>query len=95
VDARDKEGKQIKDFHVKVRYLATDKNRVPGVKFVDQAQGDVHQEKQEDGRWRTMNLLPDEEVEVTVSAKGYKSHSEKLDLAEGKTKDLSPVLEKE
>jgi beta-lactamase regulating signal transducer with metallopeptidase domain/5-hydroxyisourate hydrolase-like protein (transthyretin family) len=95
VDARDKEGKQIKEFHVKVRYLATEKNRVPGVKFVDQAQGDVHQEKQEDGRWRTMNLLPDEQVEVTVSAKGYKSCSEKLDLAEGKTKELSPVLEKE
>jgi beta-lactamase regulating signal transducer with metallopeptidase domain/5-hydroxyisourate hydrolase-like protein (transthyretin family) len=95
VDARDKDGKQIKDFKVKVTYKADTGKKRPGESFINGVQGDVFQEKQEDGRWRTFNLLPDEEVEVVVSANGYKSHTEKQKLAEGKTKELAPVLEKE
>jgi beta-lactamase regulating signal transducer with metallopeptidase domain len=95
VDARDKDGKQIKDFRAKVTYLSGVRKREPGTRFRNDVQGDVYQEKQEDGRWRTEQMLPDEEVEVTVSAKGYKSYSEKLKLPEGTTKELSPVLEKE
>lgn len=95
VDAKDKDGKQIKDFKVRVTYLSGGDKRKPGAVFRNDVQGDVHQEKQEDGRWRTMNLLPDEEVEVTVSAEGYKPHTENLKLSEGTSKDLAPVLEKE
>jgi beta-lactamase regulating signal transducer with metallopeptidase domain/protocatechuate 3,4-dioxygenase beta subunit len=95
VDARDKDGKQIKDFKVKVTYSPGVAKKRPSEQFINGVQGDVYMEKQEDGRWRTEQLLPDEEVEVTVSAKGYKSHTEKLKLAEGTTKDLAPVLEKE
>jgi beta-lactamase regulating signal transducer with metallopeptidase domain len=95
VDAKDKDGKQIKDFKVKVTYPPGVNNRKPGVTFKNDVQGDVYMEKQEDGRWRTEQMLPDEEVAVTVSAKGYKPHTEKLKLAEGTTKDLAPVLEKE
>ena len=58
-------------------------------------QGDVYLEKQEDDRWRTSQLLPDEELTVTVAAKGFKTHTQKLKLAEGMSKDLTPVLEKE
>jgi protocatechuate 3,4-dioxygenase beta subunit len=95
VDARDKDGKQVKDFQVKVTYPPGVGKKRPGESFVNGVQGDVYMEKQEDGRWRTSQMLPDEEVEVTVSAKGYKSHTEKLKLAEGTSKDLAPVLEKE
>ena len=95
VDARDKEGKQIKDFKAKITYLSGGRKRRPGESFLNGIQGDVYQEKQEDGRWRTEQMLPDEEVEVTVSAKGFKSHGEKVKLAEGTTKELASVLEKE
>jgi beta-lactamase regulating signal transducer with metallopeptidase domain len=95
VDARGKDGKQIKDFKVKITYSSVAGKREPGVRFRNDVQGDVYQEKQEDGRWRTEQMLPDEEVEVTVSAPGYKSHTEKLTLSEGTSKDLAPVLEKE
>ncbi len=95
VDARDKDGKQIKDFKAKVTYQPGVGKKKPGESFVNGVQGDVYLEKQEDGRWRTRQMLPDEEVTVTVSAKGYKPHTEKLKLAEGATKDLTPVLEKE
>ncbi len=71
------------------------KNKRPGEQFINGVQGDVFMEKQEDGRWRTSQMLPDEEVTVTVSAQGYKSHTEELKLSEGTTRDLTPVLEKE
>jgi hypothetical protein len=95
VGAKDKAGKPIKDVQAKVEYAPGVKKKRPGEMFVNGVQGDVYMEKQEDGRWRTEQMLPDEEVQVTVSAKGYKPHTEKLKLAEGTTKDLTPVLEKE
>jgi hypothetical protein len=95
VDAKDKSGKQIKDFQVKVTYPPGVGKKKPGETFINGVQGDVYLEKQEDGRWRTSGMLPDEEVSVTVSAKGYKPHTEKLKLTEGTNKDLTPVLEKE
>jgi hypothetical protein len=95
VDAKDAEGKQVKDFHVKIAYQAGVSPKKPGESFINGVQGDVHQEKQEDGRWRTSQMLPDEDVEISVTAKGYKPVTEKLKLPEGATKDLTVVLEKE
>jgi 5-hydroxyisourate hydrolase-like protein (transthyretin family) len=95
VGAKDKAGKPVKDVKVAVAYAPGVKKKRPGEMFINGVQGDVYMEKQEDGRWRTEQMLPDEEVTVTVSAKGYKPHTEKLKLTEGTTKDLTPVLEKE
>lgn len=95
VDARDKEDKQVKDFQVKVTYAPGVKDKKPGEMFVNGVKGDVFLEKQEDGRWRTSQLLPDEEVTVTVTAKGYKPFTEKLKLAEGVNHDLKAMLQKE
>jgi beta-lactamase regulating signal transducer with metallopeptidase domain len=95
IGAKDKDGKPIKDVQAKVQYAPGVKPKRPGERFINGVQGDVYMEKQEDGRWRTSGMLPDEEVTVTVSAKGYKPHVEKLKRPEGTTKDLTPVLEKE
>jgi hypothetical protein len=95
IDARDKDGKQVADFKAKVTYAPGVNKKRPGEMFVNGVQGDVYLEKQEDGRWRSSQMLPDEECEVTVSAKGYKSVTEKVKLAEGSTKDFKAVLEKE
>ncbi len=94
IDAKDKQGKQVPGFQPKVTYLPGVKPKERG-QFINGVQGDVYLEKQEDGRWRSSQMLPDEEVTVTVSAKGYKSATDKLKLAEGATRVFAPVLEKE
>ena len=53
---------------------------------------DVVQDEQYDGRYRTSQLLPDREVNVTVSAEGFESQSRKLTLPEGKSEELTFVL---
>ena len=50
------------------------------------------QDEQYDGRYRTSQLLPDREVNVTVSADGFASASRKLSLPEGKTEEVTFVL---
>jgi beta-lactamase regulating signal transducer with metallopeptidase domain len=56
---------------------------------------DIHFEHQDDGRYRTSQMLPDEEVTFTVSAKGYEAATAKVKLAEGESKDLVLMLKKE
>jgi hypothetical protein len=50
---------------------------------------DAVQDEQYDGRYRTSQLLPDREVNVTVSADGFASASRKLSLPEGKTEEVT------
>ena len=57
-------------------------------------QSDVTFEEQEDGRFRSSQLLPDEEVTITAHAEGYPEASQKVKLAEGTSKDVEIVLEK-
>jgi protocatechuate 3,4-dioxygenase beta subunit len=57
-------------------------------------QSDVTFEEQEDGRFRSSQLLPDEEVTITAHAEGYQDGTAKVKLAEGTTKDVEIVLEK-
>ena len=45
------------------------------------------------GKIRTIQLVPDREVNVTVRAEGFKPESRKITLAEGKTEELKFVLE--
>ena len=54
---------------------------------------DVIQDEQYDGRYRTSQMLPDKEVNVSVSADGFEGASRKLSLPEGKTEEVTFVLE--
>ncbi len=54
---------------------------------------DAIQDEQYDGRYRTSSMLPDTEVNVTVSADGFAGASRKLSLPEGKTEEVTFVLE--
>ena len=54
---------------------------------------DAIQDEQYDGRYRTSQMLPDKEVNVTVSAEGYTEASRTLTLPEGKTEEVTFVLE--
>lgn len=55
---------------------------------------DLSFEKQNDGRYRTSQMLPDEDVKFTVTAKGYETASETVRLPEGETKELVVTLKK-
>jgi beta-lactamase regulating signal transducer with metallopeptidase domain/protocatechuate 3,4-dioxygenase beta subunit len=92
--AVEKGGSPIKNIQASIKY-APDKNPNDGRgRFINGVQGDVFMEKQEDGRWRSSGLLPDEEVTVTISADGYKPYTEKVKLEEGITKEIKAELEK-
>jgi beta-lactamase regulating signal transducer with metallopeptidase domain/uncharacterized GH25 family protein len=60
----------------------------------DGRHSDVSFEKQNDGRFRSSQLFPDEEVTVTAHAEGCEDRSAKVKLAEGTTKEVELVLEK-
>ena len=50
--------------------------------------GHVSFEHQDDGRWRSSQLLPDEPIEVTVKKEGYTCEPQELSLAEGDEQEL-------
>jgi len=59
-----------------------------------EARSDLTFERQKDGRFRSEQLLPDEEVTFTAAAAGYENASEKFKLPEGETKELVLTLKK-
>jgi hypothetical protein len=65
-----------------------------GILISNGMQSDVNFEEQEDGRFRSSQLFPDEEVTLSAHAEGYESKSEKLKLTEGAKKEIEIVLEK-
>jgi hypothetical protein len=94
INAKGKDGKAIKGFAAKVTYVEGKSPKDPKSSFVNGVKGDVYLEKQEDGRWRSSQLLPDEEVTVTASADGFQAGSVKVKLAEAQVKELTLELEK-
>ena len=91
VKAVTEDGTPIKGFRAKIKYQP---GREPHGEWIRDGKpaGDVVFERQGDGRWRTEQLLPDEEFTVTVEAEGYQPQSEKLKLAEGAVKELEARL---
>ncbi len=95
INATTKDGKQIPGFKAAVEYTAPAGDE--GGKNVHVVGGgqkqDVIQDEQYDGRYRTSQMLPDKEVTVSVSADGFEGASRKLSLPEGKTEEVTFVLE--
>jgi beta-lactamase regulating signal transducer with metallopeptidase domain/uncharacterized GH25 family protein len=73
---------------------APDKAQYQGGLTRNGLQSDVSFEEQEDGRFRSEQLFPDEEVTFTAHAEGYESKSEQLKLPEAAKKEIEIVLEK-
>jgi hypothetical protein len=94
VNALDPSGAPLKKFQVKVEYAPGKSPKERNSSFINGVQGDVYFEKQEDGRWRSSQLLPDEEITVTVSAEDFEPYQENMKLAEGTTKELTAKLKK-
>ena len=84
---------RIKDFKPQVDYESGVNRMRKGEQFVNGLRGDVFLEKQEDGRYHTSQLLPDEAMTITVHADNYESKSLKLSLPEGEVREVDLVLE--
>ncbi len=94
INATDRDGKQIKGFKATVEYTnpGPDSNKSVHVAGGG-ADTEAIKDEQNDGRYRTSQLLPDREVAVTVTADGFATAERKLKLAEGKTEAVTFVLE--
>jgi hypothetical protein len=86
------DGQKPKHAQVSAEYFTA--NAKPRGTFIheDGARSDVAFEEQNDGRFRSSMLFPDERFKLTVTAPGYEPRSEILSLAEGITKDLTFTL---
>jgi hypothetical protein len=95
INATAKDGKQIPGFKAAVAYTTpAGDQRGKDVHVVGGGKKkDVIQDEQYDGRYRTSQMLPDKEVTVSVSADGFEGASRKLSLPEGKTEEVTFVLE--
>jgi Carboxypeptidase regulatory-like domain len=94
INATTKDGRQIKDFKADVQYTGPGPDNRKNVHVVGGGKKkDVIQDEQYDGRYRTSSMLPDKEVTVSVSADGFEGASRKLSLPEGKTEEVTFVLE--
>jgi len=80
----------IKDFKVTATYPWGEQQYV----LEGELRSDISFEHQNDGRYRTSQLLPDEEVSFHVTAPGFEAATEKLKLAEGLEKELVVTLKK-
>jgi hypothetical protein len=89
VSATDPSRRPIADVRVSARYGR------PGVEPVVYGNSsNVNFERQDDGKYRSMQLRPDEDMTLTVSDDGYESSSQQLNLKEGVVKELSVILRK-
>jgi hypothetical protein len=88
-----KDGQQLKEAAVTAMY-GPGKEQFRGAVGTDGRPSEVRFVHQEDGRFRSMLLFPDEETTVTAHAEGYTDRSVQVKLAEGATKEIEIVLEK-
>jgi beta-lactamase regulating signal transducer with metallopeptidase domain/5-hydroxyisourate hydrolase-like protein (transthyretin family)/protocatechuate 3,4-dioxygenase beta subunit len=94
VAAKDADGKPIDDFKPAVFYREGVKPREIGSRWLSGVEGEVNFEHQEDGRWRSEQLIPDEEFVVNVFAPGFEPAAKSLKLGEGDVRDVEVVLQR-
>jgi len=95
IDARTKDGKRIDGFKAEAVYtgLAPDDDDARVRLSGGHRETEAIQDEQNDGRYRTTQLLPDREVKISVSADGFQPAERLMKLAEGTTEEATFVLE--
>jgi hypothetical protein len=94
VRAVGEDGSPIKEFKPNVFYGRDRRTDRDEFRWISGLTGDVNFEKQQDGRWRSESLLPDESFILTIEADGYHPWSERFSLPEGAVKELEVKLNK-
>ncbi len=95
ISAATKDGKPVKDFKASVDFTEPGERRDGKYILKGGMHSDVSLEDHGEGRYRTSQLVPDREVVVTIKADGFAPASRKLKLPEGKTEEVTLVLETE
>jgi hypothetical protein len=88
VQAVDSEGRPVRHFSVTAKYPWGQQRYI----LAGEQRSDVSFKRQSDGRYRTSQMLPDEEVTFTATAAGYQPASETVKFAEEETKDVVITL---
>ncbi len=91
--ATTKDGRPVKGVKPSVDYTEPDPNREGKYILKGGGHSDVNLEEQAGGKFRTSQLVPDREVNVMVQADGFTTASRKMSLPEGKTEEVTFVLE--
>ncbi|WP_165232574.1 M56 family metallopeptidase [Aquisphaera insulae] len=97
INATTKDGKQVDGFQAAVTYLGGDgkSERQIGLSGGKKKSPEVIQDEQNDGRYRTSQMLPDREVKVAVWADHFKQFERTVKLPEGAVEEVNLVLEPE
>jgi protocatechuate 3,4-dioxygenase beta subunit len=95
VKASTKDGKAVPGVLVSAEYTEPEKRPRMEGKLITAGgvETDVSFEAQEDGRYRSSQLLPELDVAVKAQASGFKSATAKVRLPEGKTEEVVLTLE--
>lgn len=92
--AVDENGEQLRDFKPHSKYATRPAEEMRG-RFISGAQGDIGFEEQPDGRWRSSQMLPDEEVTITLKKEGYTTEPQVVSMKEKEVREVVFVLKKE
>jgi beta-lactamase regulating signal transducer with metallopeptidase domain len=93
VKVETKDNKPVPGVKISADYTEEDGEHAEGkIILPGGVRSDVCFKKQDDGRFRSDQLQPDQEFEVFVEADGYKSASRRLTLAEGKIEEITVML---
>jgi RNA polymerase sigma factor (sigma-70 family) len=95
VQALSEDGTAIPDFKCQLVYSTDQKPYGDPPHWISGAGGDVNFEKQQDGRWRSESLRPDENITLTVEASGFRPWSQSYTLPEGVTQEVEAKLQKQ
>lgn len=93
IKAVDNKGNPVQNFKPHSKYKTRSVNERMGT-FLSGSLGDVGFEKQPDGRWRSSQLLPDDELTVTIVKEGFTTEEQKVTMKEGEERELVFVLAK-
>lgn len=88
ISAKTEGGDRIKDLDPKVTYAEFEGKNVV-------RHNNVGVQNQGGGKYRTIQALPDRELDITIKKEGFKTAEKKLTLPEGKVEEVEFVLEKE
>ena len=89
------DGSAIPTFKCRVSYANDRKPYTEAPHWINGDSGDVSFEKQQDGRWRSQSLLPNEDLLLTVEAEAFQTWSQTINLSEGASQEIEAKLEKQ
>lgn len=94
VEVIDASGERLDDITVSVVYKDASLNKDKGTRYFGASEdSDVGFDHQQDNRWRSSQLLPDERFELRVIAQGKEFPRQQLQLEEGETRTIELAVE--